>query len=199
MWKVLIISHILFKWGGIGTWIQVCVTQKMHLRLFLLDLTTYVAKIYQIGLYMLVLNTHNLDTILQLKYMPTVEQKCHGLCYESVRGKFWARKPLTYSKMSLSKFSKVCNRLVISTALLRIDFINKQIVFVYNFSAFSFFETHKQSKRSALLLVQLSCALKIILKEISFFFNSLQILFGILSLLAFYNEQAKYMHLALFY
>ena len=34
---------------------------------------TYVAKIYQIGLHnYAVLNTHNLDMILQLKYMPIV-------------------------------------------------------------------------------------------------------------------------------
>ena len=33
---------------------------------------TYVAKIYQIGLYILCSDTHNLDMILQLKYMPIV-------------------------------------------------------------------------------------------------------------------------------
>ena len=39
------------------------------LRLILADLMTYVAKIYQIGLY-IVLNKPYLDMILQLKYMP---------------------------------------------------------------------------------------------------------------------------------
>ena len=53
-WEVLIISHILCKLGRIGTWIQVCVTLKLHsLRLILPDLMTYVAKIYQIDLYTL--------------------------------------------------------------------------------------------------------------------------------------------------
>ena len=53
MWEVLIISHILFRNGRIGTWIEVCVTWKLHfLRLILPDLMTNVAKIYQIGLYM---------------------------------------------------------------------------------------------------------------------------------------------------
>ena len=43
------------------------------LSLILPDLITYVAKIYQIGLYVYaVLNTHNLGMILQLKYMPLV-------------------------------------------------------------------------------------------------------------------------------
>ena len=42
------------------------------LRLILPDLMTCVAKIYQIGLYMAVLNIHNLGMILQLKDMPTV-------------------------------------------------------------------------------------------------------------------------------
>ena len=52
VWEVLIISHILLKKGGIGTWIQVYVTKKLYfLRLILADLMTYVAKIYQIGLY----------------------------------------------------------------------------------------------------------------------------------------------------
>ena len=52
VWEVLIISHILLKKGRIGTWIQVCVTYKLYfLRLILADLMTYVAKIYQIGLY----------------------------------------------------------------------------------------------------------------------------------------------------
>ena len=41
------------------------------LRLIPPDFMTYAAKIYQIGLYA-VLNTHNLDMILQLKYMPIV-------------------------------------------------------------------------------------------------------------------------------
>ena len=41
------------------------------LKLILPDLMTYVAKIYQIGLY-IVLNTHYLDMILQLKYMPII-------------------------------------------------------------------------------------------------------------------------------
>ena len=41
------------------------------LRLIPPDLMTYVAKIYQIGLY-IVLNTHNLDIILQLKHTPIV-------------------------------------------------------------------------------------------------------------------------------
>ena len=51
-WEVLIISHILLKKGRIGTWIQVCVTWKLSfLKLILADLMTYVAKIYQIGLY----------------------------------------------------------------------------------------------------------------------------------------------------
>ena len=50
----LIFSCILFNQGRIGTWIQVCVTQEQHfLRLIPPDLMTYVAKIYQIGLYML--------------------------------------------------------------------------------------------------------------------------------------------------
>ena len=52
-WEVLIISHILFRKGQIGTWIEVCLTEKLHfLRLILPDLMTYVAKLYQIGLYM---------------------------------------------------------------------------------------------------------------------------------------------------
>ena len=52
VWEVLIISHILLKKGWIGTWIQVCVTYKLYfLRLIVADLMTYVAKIYQIGLY----------------------------------------------------------------------------------------------------------------------------------------------------
>ena len=44
------------------------------LRPILPDLMTYVAKIYQIGLYYDMSNTHNLDTILQLEYtnMPIV-------------------------------------------------------------------------------------------------------------------------------
>ena len=41
------------------------------LRLVLPDLTTSVAKIYQIAGYA-VLNTYNLDMTLQLKYMPIV-------------------------------------------------------------------------------------------------------------------------------
>ena len=58
MWEVLIIiSHILFRNRRIGTWIEVCMTQKLHfafLRLIIPDLMTcvHVAKIYQIGLYM---------------------------------------------------------------------------------------------------------------------------------------------------
>ena len=64
------------------------------LRLILSDVMTYVTKICQIGLYnYVVLNTHNLDMILQLKYMPIVmnpgrmalgdwkSQKCYGLWY----------------------------------------------------------------------------------------------------------------------
>ena len=52
VWEVLIISHILLKKGRIGAWIQVCVTEKLYfLTLILADLMTYVAKIYQIGLY----------------------------------------------------------------------------------------------------------------------------------------------------
>ena len=49
-----IISHKLFKQGRIGTWMQVYATQKLPvLRLILLEIMTQVAKIYQIGLYML--------------------------------------------------------------------------------------------------------------------------------------------------
>ena len=52
-----------------------CVTYKLHfLRLILPNLMTYVAKIYQIGLFILcyIVNTHNVDMILQIKYMPIV-------------------------------------------------------------------------------------------------------------------------------
>ena len=57
--SLLIISHLLFKQGRIGTWIQVCATD-----IGTKDLSN--RPIYA------VLNTHNLDMILQLKYMPIV-------------------------------------------------------------------------------------------------------------------------------
>ena len=59
-WEVLIIFHILFKEGPIGSWIQVCGINDIGSK----DLSN--KPIYA------VLNTHNLDMILQLKYMPIV-------------------------------------------------------------------------------------------------------------------------------
>ena len=51
MWEVLIISHILLKKGS-NWYMDTGVRDlKVVLRLILADLMTYVAKIYQIGLY----------------------------------------------------------------------------------------------------------------------------------------------------
>ena len=60
--ELLIISHVLVAYGRIGTWIQANSTRFNDIRSK--DLSN--RPIYA------VLNTHNLDIILQLKYMPIV-------------------------------------------------------------------------------------------------------------------------------
>ena len=72
-WEVSIISHYTIHIRS-NLYVDTGVRDlgAAFLRLILPDLTTYVAKIYQIGLYIAGLNTYNLDMILQLKYTPIV-------------------------------------------------------------------------------------------------------------------------------
>ena len=69
MWEVNYFSYTI-QIGLIGTWIQVWM--KLHfLRLILPDLVTFCKYLSNWPIYA-VLNTYNLDMILQLKNMPIV-------------------------------------------------------------------------------------------------------------------------------
>ena len=73
MWEVNYFSYIIKKGSNWYMDTGMRDLEVLFLKLILADLMTYVAKIYQIGLYIYaVLNTHSLDMILQLKYMPIV-------------------------------------------------------------------------------------------------------------------------------